>query len=139
MNLIIQGINVENSDLRAIAKLSATDQIERITGQAFRLLNASPHQDIGEYCTNACLDYAFVDPAIQLTPENWTLGGYRTNVYTNTDRYTGRQVNTRAGQWVNSSTIFTYNCEKLPQHRKQFIENDVQGHDWSTGNWESIS
>ena len=67
MNLIIQGINVENSDLRAIAKLSGADQIERITGQAFRLLNANPHQDIAGYCTNAHLDYAFVDPAIQLS------------------------------------------------------------------------
>ena len=67
MNLIIQGINVENSDLRAIAKLSTADQIERITGQAFRLLNASPHQDITKYCTDAHLDYAFVNPNIQLT------------------------------------------------------------------------
>ena len=67
MNLIIQGIDVENSDLREIAKLSGADQIERITGQAFRLLNASSHQDIAEYCTNAHLDYAFVDPAIQLS------------------------------------------------------------------------
>lgn len=67
MNLIIQGIDVENSDLRTIAKLSGADQIERITGQAFRLLNASPHQDIAKYCTDAHLDYTFVDPAIQLT------------------------------------------------------------------------
>ncbi len=66
MNLIIQGINIENSDLRAIAKLSGADQIERITGQAFRLLNASQHQDIATYCTDVHLDYAFVDPSIQL-------------------------------------------------------------------------
>ncbi len=67
MNLIIQGIEIENSDLRAIAKLSGADQIERITGQAFRLLNASSDQDITEYCAEAHLDYAFVDPNIQLS------------------------------------------------------------------------
>jgi len=66
MNLIVQGLEVENSDLRAIAKLSGADQIERITGQAFRLLNANPHQDIASYCTDVHLDYAFVDPTIQL-------------------------------------------------------------------------
>lgn len=66
MNLIIQGIDIENSDLRAIAKLSGADQIERITGQAFRLLNANPHQDIAKYCMDVHLDYAFVDPTIQL-------------------------------------------------------------------------
>jgi len=67
MNLIIQGIDIENSDLRAVAKLAGADQIERITGQAFRLLNASPHQDITDYCAEAHLDHAFVDPNIQLT------------------------------------------------------------------------
>lgn len=66
MNLIIQGINVENSDLRAIAKLSGADQIERITGQAFRLLHANQQRGIAEYCAEAQLDYAFVEPAVQL-------------------------------------------------------------------------
>ena len=39
MHLIIQGIDIENHDLRSLAKLSGADQIQRITGQAFRLLN----------------------------------------------------------------------------------------------------
>ena len=61
MHLIIQGIDVENSDLRALAKLSAADQIERITGQAFRLKNVQSQNGVSEYCADAKLDYAFVD------------------------------------------------------------------------------
>ncbi|HNS58548.1 MAG TPA: DUF4072 domain-containing protein, partial [Nitrosomonas europaea] len=38
MNLIIQGNDVQNNDLRAIAKLAEASRIDRITGEAFRLL-----------------------------------------------------------------------------------------------------
>ena len=34
MNLIIQGMEVENRDLRELAKLAGANQIDRITGQA---------------------------------------------------------------------------------------------------------
>jgi phosphoserine phosphatase len=67
MNLIIQGLEVENSDLRALAKLSQADQIERITGQAFRLKNANQHEDIAQYCVDAELDYAFVNPDLRFS------------------------------------------------------------------------
>ncbi len=67
MNLIIQGLEIENSDLRSLAKLSQADQIERITGQAFRLKNAQPHDDIAQYCQDALLDYAFVNPNLRLS------------------------------------------------------------------------
>jgi phosphoserine phosphatase len=67
MNLIIQGLEVNNSDLRALAKLSQADEIERITGQAFRLTNAIHSKDIAEYCTEAELDYAFVNPNLKLS------------------------------------------------------------------------
>jgi phosphoserine phosphatase len=66
MHLIIQGIDIENHDLRSLAKLSGADQIQRITGQAFRLLNATENKDIVPYCANASLDYAFVDGTKQL-------------------------------------------------------------------------
>jgi phosphoserine phosphatase len=66
MHLIIQGIDIENHDLRSLAKLSGADQIQRITGQAFRLLNAKENKDIVSYCANASLDYAFVDGTKQL-------------------------------------------------------------------------
>ena len=70
MNLIIQGLDINNSDLRAIAKLSLADGIERITGQAFRLAHATHTEssvEIAAYCAQAQLDFAFVDPARKLS------------------------------------------------------------------------
>jgi phosphoserine phosphatase len=67
MNLIIQGLDIENSDLRALAKLSGADHIERITGEAFRLKNATRGEDVADYCAEAELDFAFVDPSLQLS------------------------------------------------------------------------
>jgi len=66
MNLIIQGLEIENSDLRALAKLAGSDHIERITGEAFRLKNAARREHVAEYCADAGLDFAFVEPSIQL-------------------------------------------------------------------------
>ena len=67
IHLIIQGINIENFDLRSLAKLAGADQIQRITGQAFRLLNSQHNEDIASYCADANLDYAFVDGTKKLT------------------------------------------------------------------------
>lgn len=67
MNLVIQGLEVNNSDLRALAKLSHADGIERITGQAFRLTNATYAEDIAEYCADVALDFAFVNPHLKLS------------------------------------------------------------------------
>ncbi len=67
MDLIIQGLEVNNSDLRALAKLTQADGIERITGQAFRLTNTIYSKDILEYCTQAELDFAFVNSDLRLT------------------------------------------------------------------------
>lgn len=67
MNLIIQGIEIANSDLRELAKLSGASQIERITGQAFRLKDASRRENVAEYCAAAELDFAFVAQAARLT------------------------------------------------------------------------
>lgn len=67
MNLIIQGLDVQNSDLRAIAKLARASEIERITGEAFRLPDAQPHPDISGYCDEAELDHSFIQPGIKLT------------------------------------------------------------------------
>ena len=61
MQLIIQGTEVENYDLRSLAKLACTDQIEKITGQAFRLRNIQQQDGIAEYCKNVNLDFAFVN------------------------------------------------------------------------------
>lgn len=67
MNLVIQGLEVNNSDLRALAKLSHADGIERITGQAFRLTNATYTEDIAAYCTDVALDFAFVNPHLKFS------------------------------------------------------------------------
>ena len=67
MNLVIQGLEVNNSDLRAIAKLSHADGIERITGQAFRLTNATYTKDVAEYCVEVELDFAFVNSNLKLS------------------------------------------------------------------------
>ncbi|HET7060765.1 MAG TPA: phosphoserine phosphatase SerB [Nitrosospira sp.] len=67
MNLIIQGLDIQNSDLRALAKLSGADQIEQITGEAFRLKNANQREHVPNYCAEAELDFAFVDPSRQLS------------------------------------------------------------------------
>ncbi|WP_025040351.1 phosphoserine phosphatase SerB [Nitrosospira briensis] len=67
MNLIIQGLEVANSDLRELAKLAGADHIERITGQAFRLENASRREHVAEYCADAELDFAFIEQTVQLS------------------------------------------------------------------------
>lgn len=66
MNLIIQGLEVQNHDLRELAKLAGSDHVERITGQAFRLKNASRREKIQEYSAEAGLDFAFVEQTAQL-------------------------------------------------------------------------
>jgi len=60
MNLIIQGSETANRDLRQLAKLAGASRIERITGEAFRLCEARTRDGVAEYCQNAKLDFAFV-------------------------------------------------------------------------------
>ncbi len=67
MYLIIQGLEVENSDLRALAKLAGANQIEKISSQAFRLNNVQRQEGISDYCTEASLDFAFVTMNQRLT------------------------------------------------------------------------
>ncbi|MCP5242329.1 MAG: phosphoserine phosphatase SerB [Burkholderiales bacterium] len=62
MHLIIQGIEVENYDLRSLAKLASADEIEKISGQAFRLKNIKQQEGVSNYCNEASLDYAIVRP-----------------------------------------------------------------------------
>ena len=67
MDLIIQGLEIETSDLRELAKLSCASCIERITGSAFRLVDASQQDSIPLYCHDAKLDYAFVEQSVKLS------------------------------------------------------------------------
>ena len=61
MDLIIQGMEVETYDLRELAKLSGASQIERITRNAFRLVDASHQERITSFCHETELDFAFVN------------------------------------------------------------------------------
>ena len=65
MNLIIQGKEIQTSDLKQLAKLSSASGIESITQQAFRLRDAQIDSNaaIESYCANVSLDYAFVPEA----------------------------------------------------------------------------
>lgn len=67
MDLIIQGVEIETSDLRELAKLSGASQIDRITGSAFRLIGASQQEYIPSFCLDAKLDFAFVNQIKNLT------------------------------------------------------------------------
>jgi phosphoserine phosphatase len=66
MNLVIQGLDIANYDLRELAKLAGADEIERINGEAFRLKNAKQREHIPEYCAEAELDFAFVEENVHL-------------------------------------------------------------------------
>jgi phosphoserine phosphatase len=66
MNLVIQGLDIANYDLRELAKLAGADEIERINGEAFRLKNAKQREHIPEYCAEAELDFAFVEENVRL-------------------------------------------------------------------------
>ena len=60
MNLIIQGAVIADDDLRQIAQLAGTHQIERLGATACRLIGAQQRPGIAEYCGRAGLDYGFV-------------------------------------------------------------------------------
>jgi len=66
MKLIIQGSEIQNRDLRNVAKLAGASRIEQITGEAFRLCEAHQHDAVVEYCQNAKLDFAFVPEKLKL-------------------------------------------------------------------------
>lgn len=60
MHLVIQGAEVETSDLKQLAKLSAASAIDRLSDSAFRLCDAQPATGISELCAGAQLDHGFV-------------------------------------------------------------------------------
>lgn len=60
MNLIIQGSNVETTDLKQLAKLTGANGIEQTSLNVFRLGNAQPHPEVAALCADAQLDFAYV-------------------------------------------------------------------------------
>lgn len=68
--LVIQGLDVQTSDLRAIAKLCGSTRIENIGNDAFRLHDYKAPDGVADYCAEAKLDFAFI-------PEPRRLNGFR--------------------------------------------------------------
>ena len=59
-DLIVQGVDVETSDLKQLAKLAGASAIEQLDSRAFRLRGGSTAAGISELCEQRRLDYAFV-------------------------------------------------------------------------------
>src|SRR5258705_277146 len=62
MNLVIQGEEVETSDLKELHRIAHGEAIERISEDAFRITKADPatKPDVAAHCANAKLDFGFV-------------------------------------------------------------------------------
>src|SRR5688572_21837647 len=64
MHLVIQGIEIETGDLKALAKMSGASGIERISATAFRLRDAASDvniaAEIATLCERVRLDFAFI-------------------------------------------------------------------------------
>ena len=60
MHLIIQGPNVETTDLKQLAKLASASAITQTASNVFRLDKASPQAEIELLCAQAQLDFAFI-------------------------------------------------------------------------------
>jgi len=58
--LVIQGLEVETPDLKAIAKLCGASRIEGIGHNAFWLHDYQTRDGVAEYCAGTELDYAFI-------------------------------------------------------------------------------
>lgn len=70
MHLVIQGADVATPDLKELAKLTRAARIERMTPEAFRLIDAQPADEIAAICESRALDYAYV-------PETRRLADFR--------------------------------------------------------------
>jgi len=62
MNLVIQGEEVATPDLKALARMTGAQAIERIADNAFRVARADPSARgaVAEHCARARLDWGFV-------------------------------------------------------------------------------
>jgi len=60
---VIQGPEIETSDLKALAKISRGASIERVSDNAFRITRADPaaREEVRANCTQAKLDWGFVE------------------------------------------------------------------------------
>jgi len=72
MNLVIQGEDVETSDLKELHRMARGSGIERISDEAFRITRADPsaRAQVAAHCAKAKLDWGFV-------PSGRTLADFR--------------------------------------------------------------
>jgi phosphoserine phosphatase len=59
-DLVIQGLDLETSDLKRLAKLSGASSIEQLDARAFRLRGGEAAAGLEELCAERQLDFAFV-------------------------------------------------------------------------------
>ena len=59
-DLVIQGLDIETSDLKRLAKLSGASAIEQLDARAFRLRGGQRAAGIEELCAEGDLDFAYV-------------------------------------------------------------------------------
>ena len=60
MNLVAQSPSLRKSDIEALARLSHSEAVERITEQAYRLRKARKDSSIPAWCEERQIDHAFV-------------------------------------------------------------------------------
>lgn len=70
MNLVIQGVNVETTALKELAKISGASGIEQVAPNVFRMPGANPVEGIQPLCSKQRLDFALV-------PEDRRLADFR--------------------------------------------------------------
>src|SRR5215472_15006307 len=63
MNLVIQGDDVETSDLKELHRIAKGSTIERVSDTAFRVTkaDASTRAQVAAHCAKAKLDWGFVE------------------------------------------------------------------------------
>lgn len=66
MNLILQGLSVDQRDIERIARLTNAQQIETLAPNAYKLLDAHHHNDLPSLCAQAKIDFGFVPPRLKL-------------------------------------------------------------------------
>jgi len=66
-HLVVQAPEIATPALKALAKLTHANRIERIGAQAFRLRDAERHDEVAPFCARERLDHAYVPQDRRLT------------------------------------------------------------------------
>jgi phosphoserine phosphatase len=62
VNLILQSPSLVRADVDAIADGTRPDAVEALSGKAFRLRGATPHDSVAKLCEARRIDYAWMQP-----------------------------------------------------------------------------